>query len=212
MGLRAQFTMDDLGYAECTSQMGVFIDYSHGCDVFVETFLAVATDLVPVDTGYLQSSIEAYAYGDECVCETYCEYAEYVEYGTAYQYAQPYFEPALDEALYAAMPHWDAAVELALAEEQALIEEMEAAEAARQQSVMGRMGNMFMGRGGPMGGMAMGGGSFIGMILGAIIAGIIIGLINVVKDMFNGGRSSGSGRGSSGNLFGFADSIEVEII
>ena len=207
MGLRAQFTMDDLGYAECTEEMGVYIDYSDGCDIFVEVFLSVATDLVPVDTGYLRSTLEAHSYGDECICETLCEYAQYVEYGTVYQHAQPYFEPALDAALAEAIPHWDAAVEMAMAEEQELIEEMEAAEAAaRQQQAMGRMGGM------GKGGMMMGGGSFIGMILGAIVAGIIIGLINVVKDMFNGGRSSGGGRGGGGDLFGFADSIEVEII
>lgn len=205
MGLRAHFTMDDLGYAECTEEMGVFIDYSEGCDIFVEVFLSVATDLVPVDTGYLRSTLRAHSYGDECICETLCEYAQYVEYGTVYQHAQPYFEPALDAALAEAIPLWDAAVELAMEEEEALLEELEAAEAARQQSAMGRLGGQ--GRGG----MMMGGGSFIGMILGAIVAGIIIGLINVVKDMFNGGRSSGSGRGG-GDLFGFADSIEVEII
>ena len=207
MGLRAHFTMDDLGYAECTEEMGVFIDYSEGCDIFVEVFLAVATDLVPVDTGYLRSTLEAHSYGDECICETLCEYAQYVEYGTIYQHAQPYFEPALDAALAEAIPRWDAAVELAMAEEEALLEEIEAEEAAaRQSQAMGRMGGM--GRGG----MMMGGGSFIGMILGAIFAGIIIGLLNVVKDMFNGGRSSGGGRGGGDDLFGFADSIEVEII
>ena len=208
MGLRAQFTMDDLGYAECTEEMGVYIDYSEGCDIFVDVFLSVATDLVPVDTGYLRSTLEAHSYGDECICETLCEYAQYVEYGTVYQHAQPYFEPALDAALAEAIPRWDAAVELAMAEEQALIEEIEAAEAARQQSGVGRLGNMVTGRGG----MMMGGGSLVGMILGAIVAGIIIGLINVVKDMFNGGRSSGGGRGGGGDLFGFANSIEVEII
>lgn len=210
MGLRAQFTMDDLGYAECTSEMGVYIDYSEGCDVFVETFLAAATDMVPVDTGYLQSSIEAYAYGDECVCETYCEYAEYVEYGTAYQYAQPYFEPALDEALYAAMPHWDAAVELALEEEAALIEELEQAEAARNagQGKSSAQKNQSM-RNAAIA-LKAGGGSFLLTVFAIVIVGILQGLINVVKDWFNGGRSSRSSDG--GDLFGFADSIEVEII
>ena len=205
MGLRAQFTMDDLGYAETTSEMGVYIDYTEGCERFVDVFLEVAIDLVPVDTGYLQSTLEAHAYGDECICQTLCEYAQYVEYGTVYQHAQPYFEPALDAALTEAIPLWDAAVEMALEEEAALIEELEAAEnSARAQGRQQMMNTK--------GTMAAGGGSFLMTLFAAVIIGIIQGIFNVIKDMFNGGRSSGRDRGGGDDLFGFADSIEVEII
>lgn len=52
----------------------------------------------PVDTGRLRGSITTNiisTYSGEV--GTNVEYAEYVEYGTRYQSAQPYFEPAVDE-------------------------------------------------------------------------------------------------------------------
>ena len=51
----------------------------------------------PVDTGRLRGSITTNiisTYSGEC--GTNVEYAEYVEYGTRYQSAQPYFEPAVE--------------------------------------------------------------------------------------------------------------------
>ena len=202
MGLLAEFTMDDLGYAESTEELGVYIDYSYGCEVFAATFLDVAQSLVPVDTGRLMGSIEASADADGCTCITMCEYAEYVEYGTCYMGAQPYFEPAIEAALDAAFPYWDEAVEEAMEEEAELLEEMERAERASR------------------GGMRGGGRSFAGMMgsfLGLVIAAVIIGL---VKGFFNllssGGRhyGSSSSRNSrdSDHLKGYIDQIDVEII
>lgn len=52
----------------------------------------------PVDTGRLRGSITTNiisAYSGEV--GTNVEYAEYVEYGTRYQSAQPYFEPAVEK-------------------------------------------------------------------------------------------------------------------
>lgn len=52
----------------------------------------------PVDTGRLRGSITTNiisTYSGEV--ETNVEYAKYVEYGTRYQSAQPYFEPAVEK-------------------------------------------------------------------------------------------------------------------
>ena len=82
-----------------------------GARVFVNTFLEVAQDLVPVDTGTLLNSIDAKIVMKKevptiiCVADT--DYAEYVEYGTSKQVAQPYFMPALMAAFEAAIPIWE---------------------------------------------------------------------------------------------------------
>ena len=87
---------EDIGYES------VPVDYSEACEAFVSTFLDTALSLVPVDTGYLRSTIDANADGDTCEAEATADYAQYVEYGTVYMDAQPYFEPALEAACAAA--------------------------------------------------------------------------------------------------------------
>lgn len=204
MGLRADFTVFDLGYAETTEEMGVYIDYSYGCQAFAETFLNVAKDLVPVDTGYLRSTITASASDDGCCCETDCEYAEYVEYGTVYMGAQPYFEPAISAALDAAYPYWDEAVDLALEEEEMLLEEMEESEGGGGRS--GRGGGGILGRG-------IGG--FIGGLLGMFVIAFITATISFLFSGGDSGRGGGGGLGRSfgggGDLKGYGDGITVEI-
>lgn len=211
MGLRAHFSMDDLGYAESTEELGIMIDYGDGCDIFAETFLSVATSLVPVDTGNLQGSITASSSGDGCDCDASADYAQYVEYGTYKMGAQPYFEPAIAAAYSAAIPYWQAAIQQAQAEEEELLEEME-----RQQSAKGgRAGGgrnsitrMNYGQLQTAKGMFGGGGgfgSFLGMMLGAIIVGFVQVLLNIAT----GGSSRGSSRGG-GDLEGYGD-IEIEI-
>lgn len=200
MGLRAEFTVFDLGYPEATEELGLFIDYSEGCSIFIETFLSVATALVPVDTGYLRSTLDAYEDGEGCVCETSCDYAQYVEYGTVYMGAQPYFEPAIWAALDAAVPAWDEALEFALEEEEELLEEMEEEEKersrSRNQGFMGFIGNLF------------------GMILGAIVIGFMTILSDILsggREISYGGRSSFSGRGGASLTRMGGDNIEIEI-
>lgn len=105
MGLYVEFSVYDLGFIESTPNLGISPPYSEGCKVFVDTFLEVSKALVPVDTGFLQSSLEAGTEGLECWANTDCEYAEFVEYGTWCCGAQPYFEPAIEAALDAAMPY-----------------------------------------------------------------------------------------------------------
>ena len=105
MGLYASFTPEELGYPLTLEQelLGeiaiVEVDYSAACEAFVATFMAEATALVPVDTGYLQSTIDADTDGFFCECMAEAEYAQYVEYGTWKMDAQPYFTPALEAGL-----------------------------------------------------------------------------------------------------------------
>lgn len=102
MGLYASFSPEDLGYQFSVSSgdVEVEVDYSWALEEAVATFIQVATDLVPVRTGYLCSTIDAETDGYE-FAEFYAdaEYAQYVEYGTWCCPEQPYFRPALEEAL-----------------------------------------------------------------------------------------------------------------
>jgi hypothetical protein len=52
---------------------------------------------VPVLTGNLRHSLRWRSTNSGFVIETECEYAEYVEYGTCYMDAQPYFESSIEE-------------------------------------------------------------------------------------------------------------------
>ena len=191
MGLLCEFdVIDDFGYMESTEEYNIIPDYSEGCQVFVDTFLRVSRQLVPVDTGYLQSTLNAYAGDTSCVAETDCEYAQYPEYGTWCQAAQPYFEPAIEAALAEAAPFWDQAVEDANMEEEMLLAEEEEEERA----AMGRGGG---GRGMGFGfGRGMGFAGFLGMLIGAIIVALVV---TFIKEIF-GGSSHGSGRRGFGGF------------
>ena len=202
MGLRARFSViDDLGYPAQTPELGLPVDYSEGCDVFADAWLDAATDLVPVDTGHLQSTLDAEADDEGCTCETLCDYAQYVEYGTIKMEAQPYFEPALDIALEEATPIWEEAYEEALQQEQEELEEME--------ETMGEGGNRWQENN--MIQSQMGGGGFAGSLLGIIIAAVVVGFFNILMDMLSPG---GHGRDSSyhGGDGGGGGHIDVEII
>lgn len=110
---------DEIGYES------VPVDYSEACRVFVSTFMEVATELVPVDTGYLRSTINADTDGfSTCYAEATADYAQYVEYGTWCMRAQPYFEIALEEACAAAGIEAQNAVNLAQEELEAILSSM----------------------------------------------------------------------------------------
>lgn len=202
MGLRARFSViDDLGYPAQTPELGLPVDYSEGCEVFADAWLDAATDLVPVDTGFLQSTLDAEADDEGCTCETLCDYSQYVEYGTIKMEAQPYFEPALDIALEEATPIWAEAYEEALQQEQEELEEME--------ETMGEGGNRWQENN--MIQSQMSGSGFMDQLMGLIIAAVIIGFFNILMDMLSPG---GHGRDSSfhdGDVGG-GGHIDVEII
>ena len=110
---------DEIGYES------VPVDYSNACRVFVSTFMEVATKLVPVDTGYLRSTINADTdWISVCYAEATADYAQYVEYGTWCMMAQPYFEIALEEACAAAGIEAQNAVNLAQEELEAILSSM----------------------------------------------------------------------------------------
>ena len=135
MGLYASFTPEQLGYPVSLMQtlMGdvitVDIEYQAACEAFCETFLDVALDLVPVDTGYLESTIEASTDGFFCECYADAEYAQYVEYGTWKMDAQPYFTPALEAGLEAFQELAGEAVDEAMEEMRDICEDIMAAAA-----------------------------------------------------------------------------------
>lgn len=108
MGLYVEFNVGDYGLVSGTEaivadMVPVFInmEWAPACEAFVKTFKEEAIKLVPVDTGYLRSTIDAGTDGYRCWAEASAEYAEYVEYGTWFMGAQPYFEPALEQAMQA---------------------------------------------------------------------------------------------------------------
>lgn len=116
MGLLAEFDIiSDFGYPE-ELPYGIVPDYSFGNSIFISTFNTVVNSLVPVDTGYLMSSITATNDGSSFSVYTDCEYAQYPEFGTWCQAAQPYFTPALEEAIYEAEMAWDNALRIAVEE------------------------------------------------------------------------------------------------
>lgn len=118
MGLYARWDCLEAGYPDkfetdiegqvCIAE----VDYGAAISDMVATFMNTATSLVPVDTGYLQSTIDADGtdYGAEFYADA--EYAEYVEFGTWKMAAQPYFTPAID----AAWEAWVTGAEAALQE------------------------------------------------------------------------------------------------
>lgn len=96
-GFSTQLTQDIPGYPEF-GEITIELDYSPACEVFINTFRDWALSFVPVDTGFLESTIEAGGDGNTCWAEAWADYAQYVEYGTSIMSAQPFFEDALETA------------------------------------------------------------------------------------------------------------------
>lgn len=97
MAVRASISTET--FPLVTPVLGQLIDYSWALEGLASNFTELAQAYVPVRTGYLQSTINAYSTGFSVECEAGADYAQYVEYGTVYQAPQPYFEPALEEAI-----------------------------------------------------------------------------------------------------------------
>ena len=196
MGLRFSATPKDFGLPleEDVVVKDLFetvvYDYSEGCDIFVDTFLAIATDLVPVDTGHLMSSLDASTDGTRVTAKTDCEYAEYVEYGTWKMAAQPYFLPALEEALAAAFDAWaEAREEQYMEVAEMLLEEWEAMQEEEEEDSDDE-------------------GSFIGNFLGMLFLAIILFAINLFFDAIN--PLDSSSHGVDGGFIGNIESM-IEI-
>lgn len=165
----------------------VYVDYSGACAIFVDTFLRVAHELVPVDTGYLKSTIDAGTDGmSYCYAEATADYAQYVEYGTWCMDAQPYFEIALAEACHesglAAQEAHDAAQELL----EGLLESLMEAAMAAAGAGPGGMGGSF---GSFLGGLAL------TMVLFAVLFPVLVNLYAIADTLFNGGQGPSGGGG-----------------
>lgn len=181
---------NDVPWNDQDVEVTVQVDYSDAFAAFADAFYSYATDLVPVDTGYLQSTISASSDDWSITAEASAHYAQYVEFGTWKMAAQPYFIPALEYA-------WG---ETADAFQQAVQDAMDEAEA--------RLDAMGASQGGAEGGFGMGFGGFLGALLGAVF----IGLMHVLGDMLSGGTQITYGGGSSGGGAGGNFDSFVEII
>lgn len=212
MGLYCEFdVIADFGFLDETEEYGIKPDYSEGCEIFIDAFLKYSHQLVPVDTGYLRSTLDAGGGDTSCYAETDCDYAQYVEYGTVYMGEQPYFTPALEMALFEAEPAWRDAEEQALMEEQILIEEEEmerqAQALAAQQSQQNGMMQMMASRGNSP--QAFGGLNFsspaalIGSILGMFISAVIITTVQAMvgRDFSSVSSRAKAAGGGGGGIF-----------
>lgn len=197
MGLRANINAMDQGFP-MTADVGdisIPVDYSEAAEVFKAMFLDVARELVPVRTGYLKSTIAAEigeASIGEVTVEASAEYAQYVEFGTYRQMAQPYFIPAIE----AALEEWGLAAQKAY--EEALEEAQAAYEAEQAQQQSQEAG------GAPVGGGLLGGLVLLGLLL------IFTIFIEGIKSMFN---DTDSHRGSrlAQDVLGSALFPDIEI-
>lgn len=166
-GLPDEITASDVGYPEMEDAADpVEVDYSFALEHMVSTFMEVATNLVPVDTGYLYSSIHAETDGVSAEFFADAEYAQYVEYGTYKMGAQPYFQPALDEAIQVFITEALQALTQAQQEMQMILQDIMA---AAMETVANMMGEQFLGFT-PQGLGAMSPGAFYGgLLFGAAI-------------------------------------------
>lgn len=187
MGLRANINAMDQGFP-MTADVGdisIPVDYSEAAEIFKTVFLDVARELVPVRTGYLKSTIAA-EIGEASIGEVTvtasAEYAQYVEFGTYRQMAQPYFIPAIE----AALEEWGLAAQKAY--DEALEEAQAAYEAEQAQQQSQEAG------GAPVGGGLLGGLALLGLLL------IFVIFIEGIKSMFNDTDSHRGGRLAQGDL------------
>ena len=176
------------GGDETIGEASVPVNYSGACSAFVETFIKVAKELVPVDTGYLRSTIDAGTDGFSfCYAEATAEYAQYVEYGTWCMDAQPYFEIALEEACQAAGIEAQVAVEEAQQTLEVILQNMiESAAGAGAEGMIGGFGSL-------LGGMLL----FAGITL--LLFPLLVNIYGIMDTLF--GPLTGGGSFAQGNDF-----------
>lgn len=176
MGLIFEMSVYDLGYIEATQDIELYPNYAEGCRVFCDTFLAEAKARCPVRTGYLRSTISADYTASSITCMAEAEYAQYVEYGTSRQSAQPYFEPALQIALETAQEYWDRA------ENEVITKQRELVQRGRQ---LEERVNQFQENGAStIQGTSLR--DFLIAMLMAILIGLIKGLFSMLREAFTG--------------------------
>lgn len=176
MGLLFNMSVQDLGYIQATQDIVLHPNYAEGCRVFCDTFLAEARARCPVRTGYLRSTISASSTASSITCMVGAEYAQYVEYGTSRQSAQPYFEPALQIALETARGYWDRAENEVIMKQRELVQ--------RGRELENRVNQFQEDGASTIQGTSLGG--FFIAILMAILIGLIKGLFSALREAFAG--------------------------
>lgn len=205
MGLEATITIDDLGLKRTVSgtalepvdsdgngvnnylandnpvTVTVDVDYSQAFADFANTFYDIATEIVPVRTGFLQSTIWRESDDSSITAGVDADYAQYVEYGTYKMEAQPYFRPALEQAWASTQAEFEEAVDEA------------------QQELAGQIGSI-QGEGAMDGGG--GGGVWTGELFSSLLAsalvGIIQGFFKALNEIGDLGNQSNDNMGSMG--------------
>ena len=168
MGLYAEVDIREWGFTDTTPYGYIYIDYGPAIRKFEDTFMSISRSLVPVDTGYLKSTLQARGtrgFGTFLIAEATAEYAEYVEYGTWKMKAQPFFEPAFEEACQAFYS------EAQKIYKQAVIEEEEQVRKQIQDEVISEHSDFK---------------DFIIQNLATMIASLIIGLIKAIFEAIFG--------------------------
>lgn len=187
MGLEATITIDDLGLPTAfTSIKGetVEVDYSQAFADFANTFYDIATDSVPVETGYLQSTIHSESDDFSITAGADADYAQYVEYGTYKMEAQPYFRPALEQAWASTQAEFEEAVNEA---QQELIEQM----------------------GGTMDAGGGGGGVWTGELFSSLLVSALVGIIQGFFKSLNEIGDLGSQSNDNMGSMGFDEYIQI---
>ena len=200
MGLWAEFHLDDFGYeSELSVDVGEQtltenIDYMYAFQACMDTFMEVARDLVPIDTGYLHDSIGVSFLGDGVAFYAMAEYAQYVEFGTSRMDAQEYFAPALEEAM--AIFHQEAEIATSFAED--------ALESAVQGLMDASMGLAH----------SMGGGFFTGLGIFAVSAFILFPVFLFMYGIADSIGNAFFGEGVRAEINGIGEDgvPEIEII
>lgn len=206
MGLRLSFDVDDLGLQTKLEDENygiiVPVDYSEAFEAFVDTFINEACDLVPVDTGFLMSTIDGDAGEDECEVYATADYAQYVEYGTYKMDAQPYFEPAVEEAYKIFMSTAQEIMEEAQEDLQNQVEAAQAEEQAEQEAARAAQEAMNPAQ--------AGGENFLGSLIATVITMAILFPLAVIAYGIADTLSGGSSRdGGSDSFSGGADLLSM---
>lgn len=195
MGLLCTVDMIAMGFPDVLEAMAadnslvsVEVEYGEALEAFVDTFISSATSYVPVDTGYLQSTIDGEC--DDYTAEVWAdaEYAQYVEFGTWKMAAQPYFTPAVEEAWQVCLGIASDILNEAQEELQDILEEIQEAVMAEMAEIGGEMefgefGNFMLG--------------MLATVLVMIVMFPILVNIYGILDTLSGG-SQKSGRGGYG--------------
>lgn len=171
MGLYCKIDLEsDWGFPNRTPELGLPIDYTEAIMVFSDTFMSISQAMVPVDTGFLRSSLRSYGDGMIIEAEATADYAQYVEYGTWCCPAQPYFNPAIESATDASFGVAKKIYDEAIKREAELLQQEYIAQAERQILSAGQ---------------AMGAESLLGGLFSLFVMMIIVSITTLFREFLS---------------------------